>query len=261
VSTCKWAGSEQPREMPNGDPCRLAHCQSCGHRHVEQKTCPTCIGEARTDLIDIVRLASHLPPEAEEPNRGVKSEAAMLTGAVADVGAWRQRRTYGYRDVTGHDKHGNLVFPDRLGENSPLWVLGTWDLLVTEHYGHKRTKRITLERARDYLAANLSDLAQDPDFPFDDMATDVRKCRSHLENVLHDSRFGDRANVGCFECGGDLERRLIDRKPATKKTPAVLGGFEDVWTCSKCGQRYTYAEYNFALRASLEDAEDGMVEA
>jgi hypothetical protein len=241
VSTCKWAGSDQPREMPNGDPCPLAHCQSCGHRHVEAKTCPTCIGEARTDLIDIVKHAAQLPEEAGD--KGVNSEAAMLDGATADVAAWRQRRTYGYRDVTDHDKHGNLVFPDRLGENSPLWVLGTWDLLVTEHYGHKRTKRITLERARDYLAANLTDLAQDPDFPFNDMAKDFRKCRGHLEDVLHDSRRGDIANVGCFDCGGDLERRLTDK-----------AGFEDHWTCQRCHRRYTYAEYNFALRASLEDA-------
>jgi len=255
---CAWAGSEKPRELENGDPCPQRHCGTCGHRHVEALTCAACVGEARTDLADIVRLAGDLPDEAEE--RGINSEAAMLDGATADVAAWRQRRTYGYRDVTDHDKHGNLVFPDRLGENSPLWVLGTWDLLVTEHYGHKRTKRITLERARDYLAANLSELAQDADFPFADMAEGLHRCRGHLEDVLHDSRFGDVANVGCFECGGDLERRLIDRKAATKKTPAVLGGFEDVWTCRKCSQRYTYAEYNFALRASLEDAKDGKVE-
>jgi len=240
VSACKWAGSEQPRELPNGDPCPQRHCGTCGHRHVEQLTCASCVGEARTDLGDIVKLAGQLPEEAEE--RGINSEAAMLDGATADVGAWRQRRAYGYRDVTDRDKHGNLVFPDRLGENSPLWVLGTWDLLVTEHLGHKRTRRVTLERARDYLAANLTDLAQDPDFPFDELATDLRKCRGHLEDVLHDSRRGDIANVGCFDCGGDLERRLT-------KT-----GFDDHWTCQRCHRRYTYAEYNFALRASLEDA-------
>ena len=243
MSTCKFAGRDQPRELSNGDPCPVPHCGTCGHRHVDQLTCPSCIGDARTDLADIVRRAAQLPPEATA--KGINSEAAMLDGATADVGAWRQRRSYGYRDVTDHDRDGNLVFPDRLGENSPLWVLGTWDLLVTEHYGHKRTKRITLERARDYLAANLTDLAQDADFPFADMAADFRRCRSHLEDVVHDERHGDFANVGCFECGGDLERRLTEK-----------AGFEDHWTCQRCHRRYTYAEYNFALRASLEDASD-----
>ena len=76
--------------------------------------------------------------------------------------------------------------------------------------------------------------------PFEDFARDVRRCRSHLENVLHDENQGDRANVGCFDCGGDLERRL------------TAGGFEDHWTCRRCRRRYTYAEYNFALRAALE---------
>ena len=239
--SCRWNGSDQPRVLSDGEACPERHCGTCGRRHVKELNCPTCVGETRTDLIDIVKRAAQLPSEATE--KGINSEAAMLDGATADVAAWRQRRTYGYRDVTDHDKFGNLVFPDRLGENSPLWVLGTWDLLVTEHYGHKRTKRITLERARDYLAANLTDLAQDPDFPFDALVTELRKCRGHLEDVLHDSRLGDIAGVGCFDCGGDLERRL------------TKAGFDDHWTCKRCHRRYTYAEYNFALRASLEDAQ------
>ena len=245
--SCRWNGSDQPRVLSDGEACPERHCGTCGRRHVKELNCPTCVGETRTDLIDIVKRAAQLPSEATE--KGINSEAAMLDGATADVAAWRQRRTYGYRDVTDHDKFGNLVFPDRLGENSPLWVLGTWDLLVTEHYGHKRTKRITLERARDYLAANLTDLAQDPDFPFSDMAADFRRCRSHLEDVVHDERHGDFANVGCFECGGDLERRLTEK-----------AGFEDHWTCQRCHRRYTYAEYNFALRASLETAQPERIE-
>jgi hypothetical protein len=35
------------------------------------------------------------------------------------------------------------------------------------------------------------------------------------------------------------------------------GGFEDHWTCGGCKRRYTYAEYNFALRANLEAASEG----
>lgn len=237
MSKCKWAGSDQPRELPNGDPCPERHCGTCGHRHVEQLTCPDCVGQAREHLRGIVTRVAEIPDEAV--TKGIDSEAAMLDSAPADPAAWRQRRRYGYRDGTEvRTKDGGFV-----GEDHPLWVLGTWDLLVTEHYGHKRTKRITLERARDYLAANLTDLAQDPDFPFSDLAGDLRRCHGHLEDVLHDQARGDIANVGCFECSGDLERKLTDQ------------GFDDHWTCQRCRRRYTYAEYNFALRASLEEAQ------
>lgn len=178
----------------------------------------------------------------------------MLEGPVADPNAWRQRRRFGFQDnPMGGVNPTELA--DRLGENAPLWVLGTWDLLVTEHYGHKRSQRITVERAAKYLGSNLSELAQDADFPFDQLAKEMRKCRAHLEAVLHDQNLGDIANVNCFECGGNLERKLIDRKPATKTSPAVLGGFDDKWTCQDCRLTYTYAEYNFALRASLEEAQ------
>jgi hypothetical protein len=88
----------------------------------------------------------------------------------------------------------------------------------------------------------LTDLARDPEQDINEFARDIRTCRAHLESVLHDQPKGDPANIGCFECGSGLERRLTDT------------GFEDHWTCKGCRRRYTYAEYNFALRAALEES-------
>jgi len=222
MSACKWAGSEQPRELPNGDPCPEAHCLVCGHRHVDELTCPACIGSTRDDLAEVARLDMQLLTEAI--HRGVESEAAMLEGAVADANAWRQRRRYGYRD------HAD----DRLGENAPLWVLGTWDLLVTEHYGHTRTRRVTVPSAAKYLASNLTELAQDGDFAFEDLARGVRQCRAHLEAVLHD---GEQRDTGapCMTCGVPLER--------------VWGSSElgDGWRCPRCREKSTEDQYRFAV--------------
>lgn len=243
--SCKWAGSDQPRvvsgrhdEDCDGDecagcqPCTENHCGTCGMTHVgTDLNCAGCIGEARTNLAEIVDRAPRLPHEAV--TKGVASEAFHLAGPTANPAAWQQRGRYGHKYA--HDA--------RLGENHPLWVLGTWDLAVTQHYGHHRTAAITVDSAADYLGRNLTDLAQDADFAFDALASDLRDCLSHIEAVLHDQAQGDRANVGCFECGRQLERKL------------VKDGFEDFWTCQGCRRRYTYAEYNFALRASLEDAE------
>lgn len=267
--TCRYVSRDSPRVLPgrHGDecpevtwhppmvwpdcigcvPCSARHCGTCGRRHVEELTCPDCIGQAREDITTIAALNAKLLTEAV--HRGIESEAAMLDGAVANVAAWRQRRTYGYRDHTERDRAGNQIWPDRLGEKAPLWVLGTWDLLVTEHYGHHRTQKVTVTTAAGYLRANLTELAQDPDFVFDDMARDVRECRAHLEAVLHDQARGDIANVDCFDCGGGLERKLLK------------DGFDDHWTCRICKRRYTYAEYNFALRARLEAEQSERIEA
>jgi len=228
---CKWAGSEQPRELPNGDPCPQRHCGTCGHRHVEALTCASCVGEARTDLADIVRMDSQMLTEAV--HKGVESEAAMLEGAAANPEAWRQRRRHGFRP------HPD----DLLGENAPLWVLGTWDLLVTEHYGHKRTRRVTVNRAAKYLGANLTELAQDVDFAFEDLARDLRQCRAHLEAVLHDGEQVERSNVTCIEigCSANLERLYARTED------------HDGWRCSsqRCRAIYDHARYARALHEHL----------
>lgn len=241
--TCKWVASDQPRVLTGRhdedctdegcrgcQPCNERHCAICGRSHVDQITCAGCISHTREDLREVVVLSHAMPDEAA--TAGIESEAFHLTGPTANPEAWRQRGRYGHK--YDHDT--------RLGEDHQLWVLGTWDLAVTEHYGHTRTAAITETSAADYLGRNLTDLAQDPDFAFEDLASDLRRCRSHLEAVLHDQRQGDRANIACFDCGGTLERRIGTH------------GFEDVWTCCKCKRRYTWAAYNFALRAKLEEA-------
>lgn len=127
----------------------------------------------------------------------------------------------------------------------PLYCLAYWDGVWRDALEHDEpNERLTVATATDYLDRQLTYMAGFEHVPFEDFARDLRKCRAHLESVLHDQNQGDRANVGCFECGADIERRLGKQ------------GFEDFWTCVKCRQRYTVAEYNFALRAKLEDAHD-----
>lgn len=205
-------------------------------------------------------MCDSLPEEVE--HRGVEGEAMMLLAPATDP----ERRGYMEASVLSgrldkFDSDGVLIRPgmDSLetshakgckdprctgcaGELHPLFVLGTWEMVWRDHLEAPTELRATLDRLVDYLDRNLHIMAAEPLVPFEDFAGDVRRCRGHLEAVLHDQNQGDRANVGCFECGGELERKL------------TTAGFEDVWTCQKCRQRYTYAEYNFALRASLEAA-------
>jgi ssDNA-binding Zn-finger/Zn-ribbon topoisomerase 1 len=64
-----------------------------------------------------------------------------------------------------------------------------------------RTQQVTLETAAAYIKTNLTDLARDDEFPFKELADDIRRCHEHLEDVLRD---GDRPEKGapCPACGG-----------------------------------------------------------
>lgn len=243
--TCRWAGRNRPRVLrdQHGDECpelgwhpplawtdcsgcaacRQHHCGVCGIEHVDRLTCPGCIGDVRSHLDEIARMTDKLPSEAQ--TRGAQSEAFHLAGPVANPEAWQQRGRYGHK----------YTAESRLGENHPLWVLGTWDLAVAEHYGHRRTASITVASAADYLARNLTELAQDIDFAFDDLAQDLRHCQSHLEDVLHD---GEQVEKGapCLRC----------KQPVIKTTEA---GTTTV-RCDRCRHTLSDNEYRLAVRAT-----------
>lgn len=130
----------------------------------------------------------------------------------------------------------------------PLYCLSYWDMVWRDALDHSEPEeRLTIATAVDYIDRTLGYMGDYPHVPFEDFARDVRRCRGHLESVLHDSERGVRANVQCFECRGDLERRL------------GKAGFDDHWTCRnvRCPRgTYTIAEFNFALRAELERNEE-----
>lgn len=208
------------------EPCHRPHCGVCGARHVDRLTCPSCVGDVREHLREIVRLDRATMPEAVVRGSAT-SEAAMLAGPVAEPSAWRQRRRYGYRDpVEVRTKSGGIY-----GDDHPLWVLGTWDLLVTEHYDHSRTARVTVPSAAAYLAANLTDLAQDEDFAFEDLAADLERCRKHLESVLHDGEQVETA-APCVTCGREVVKT------------------ESGYRCQRCNRDMSDNEYRLAVRVA-----------
>ncbi|WP_235738982.1 hypothetical protein [Nocardioides alcanivorans] len=224
MTKCQWVASDQPRELEDGSECPDLHCGSCGHRHVRPGvlTCPSCVGDVRDDLRTIADKAAELPEEAEV--RGIDSEAADLAGPAADPEQWRQRGRYGHR---WHEDA-------KVGEEHPLWVLGTWDMVVREHLSQPTTLRLTIDRAADYLAGQLTGLAQDGDFPFDVLRREVRACRGHLEDVLRD---GEQRDTGapCMTCRIPLVREW-----------GILA-HADGWRCPQCREFSTDAQYRFAV--------------
>lgn len=214
--------------------CTEDHCVVC-HRAHALGACPECMAAARDDLLSIGRMCDALPEEVE--CRGIAGEAMMLLGPAADPEARGHleasvlsgRVPAHYLDTADSDQH-------------PLYVLGTWEMIWRDHLEQPTELQATMPRLVAYLNRQLHVMAAEPLVPFEEFAAALRGCRAHMQSVLHDQNQGDVANVGCFECGGKLERRLRS------------DGLDDAWTCQRCRRRYTYAEYNFALRAKLEES-------
>lgn len=273
--TCIWRGSDQPRAVkgkhlaactvdeqgpllarvnlgpnsfapaiPLGQcagclPCPKRHCCVDGHEHLDSAhplTCPSCVGEVRKDLQLIVDMHAKLPSEAVNRGWNGDRDGQVLGGDAMVMLAMT------YREQTGVAADGDHSHERKSDPVPPLLTLATWEDVWRDHLGHDPAGTASVRAAAVYLGLLLTQMAQDPDVPFEDFARDIRQTRGRMQSVLHDRNLGDVANIGCFECGDRLERRLTD------------DGFEDVWTCQRCRRRYTYTEYNFALRAHLEAA-------
>lgn len=252
---CRYVASDQPRVLPNRHgsecpaldptptpategretgtqtpcagclPCPLAHCMRCGREHVDERTCPGCIAEARDDLSEITRMCANLP--AEVVVKGIDSEAMNLLGPVADP------------EQTGHVRASINVGRLEAGwleeadnELHPLLVLGTWMEAYCEALDHDEPTRITVAGAASYLDRNLAYIAQLEDVPFEDLARDLSGCRNHVERVLHD---GEQVETGaaCLHCE-DVNLVTCD------------GG--DRYDCPRCKRAYSRDQHANALR-------------
>lgn len=185
------------------------------------------MAETRETLREVARLCDALPDEVE--HRGVEGEAMMLLGPAADP----ERRGHLEASVAaGRVPEDYLEAADH--ELHPLFVLGSWDGLWREHLEHDEpTTRLTVSSAVDYLDRQLTYMAGEPLIPFEDFARDLRKCRAHLEAVLHDGAQVERG-APCPECNKPLTFTWAERVA------------DDRWVCHNKGCKvtgYTTSQY------------------
>jgi hypothetical protein len=245
---CRYDRDTGDYLLPDGEKCdvpRREHCmarKTCPvHLGWGELTCARCLGRTRADIRAILDLASLMLPEAMVA--GVNSRAASLAGPAGDplVLSWRRVNA-----VRG----GDGPVGDGTEETDPTEVLGIWQAMLSEDYGHDLPDRITLASAAAYLERNLNRVAQDEaqDFPL--MARELRKCRATLEAVIHNSMNPDRG-VTCPAC---LDERLATGKVGdkeAKRLPKLVRRYphwcddpeccrehfdtdaKDVWVCPK----------------------------
>ena len=203
MSTCRW-DSEVGDYLADGEPCRCdeygdptRHCtarRTCSvHIGRDETTCPRCIARTRAHIRAIPARAALMLPVALASG-SVDSEAANLAGPAADPEAWSWRKVAARQ---GGSWHLSLVEDD--DERHPYTVLTRWALMIAEDYGHDLPDRLTVVSAADYLDRNLARIANDPEQDFGLLASEVRKCRRHLELVTALAGNKERG-VPCPEC-------------------------------------------------------------
>lgn len=246
MSSCTYAGPNHPRLLrdrhaddcpdyetcPGCLPCTEAHCRVCNYAHTDG-TCAECLTDTRDDLREIARMCDALPEEVE--HRGVDGEAMTLLGPAADP----ERRGHLEASVlAGRVPADYLEHAD--GELHPLFVLGTWDGMWRDALEHDDPAGpVTVAGATDYLDRTMTYMASYEHVPFEDFARDLRRCRRHMEAVLHDGEQIERG-APCLACRGP---NLVLRYGDTFAT--------DRWTCPRrdCGAEYTRAQYRGMVEA------------
>jgi len=228
----------------NGNP--IKHCgarKSCTE-HLDDAhplTCPRCIARVRNDLDEITRLSALMLPEAVEG--GIESTAAVLAGPATNPAQVSEIRAF----VRGHVQHrmmGGTMTDDQAmkvlaalpddDDHHPYTLLGRWELMLAEDYGHERKGRITIASAASYLSWLLTDMAQDERQDFALFASEIATCRSHLEAVLGASRKPERG-APCWKCGTPAPRLTRRRahwctnEDCTREHDTT--GARDTWVC------------------------------
>ena len=217
-------------------PCQGRHCtarRNCTWHIAEgELTCGRCITSVRRDLRWISELSALMITAAITD--GLDSEAANLAGPATDAEAWSWRKVTARQ---GRAWHASLVEDD--DEFHPERVLTVWERMIREDYTHTRAEigcttvaperrdweaRVGTDRAHqscianhgarcwdvrersnsigaavDYLGRTLHRIANDDEQDFPLLRAELKKCRQHLEAVLHNDTKPERG-APCTEC-------------------------------------------------------------
>lgn len=164
-------------------------------------------------------------------------QALTYLGPVANMEAYNYRQL---SELMGRTcVKGGLDDPDT-DDAPPLLVLAGWTEVIRDHRGMEpETRRARITREADFIRFSIDwMLAENADgvpnfMPVDELARDLGRVRSRLENVLKAGERDDRIRAECESC------------PPSPRL-AVKHGTEDdhsddSWFCPNCRQPYDIA--------------------
>lgn len=238
----RLAGHRHEPELGHDEcePCPGVHCHVCGTLHVDPDTpahpttCPRCVGAIRGDLRAVELLTAYLPAQAAYGGADGRLEASRpIPGGDAQVMlAWGSTTTTSAADESSGDP-----IP-------PLLLLASWEDSWRVALGHPGGPRPTMPAVTGYLHQHLTWAAQRHP-AIDDFAREVRQCRARLEDVLSAGERDDTVAAPCFDCGGQLVRRVTD------------AGRQDRYQCRRCHRDYNVASYWLAVADHAEEEAAG----
>lgn len=272
MSACKWDRDAEDYLTSDGNPCKVddygdptTHCtakRSCTwHVGRGELTCARCLTGARTDLRWIGDLSGLLMPQALAD--GVASEAANLAGPATDPRAWAGRRLAQSRHLTTWLLHDRITEQQAANAMANLEdddkrhaerLVTTWARMVAEDYSHPLPERMTLAWCVEYLDRHLHRIAQDAEQDFPLLRRELKKCRQHLEAVLHNDDQRDRG-APCPECVGEGSGvpRLVREYAA--------GYPHDRYDQWRCPRNTEHAWSHHAYVAYVEERKSGRIKA
>ena len=237
-----WEGS-----CPGCQPCPARHCGECRegvHLGFGENTCPSCIGKTRDDLRELVELHAMLPEEAVE--KGVHSEAANLCGPFADPEAWQHRRVARATQLDVLVSDLPTFYDD--DEHHPRAVLKRWVQALEEDYGDTYDRTDDMASLTDWIDARLGRIANDVGQDFGLFKREVRKCKAHLEAVLH---AGEQIERGA-PCPACSEKPGVQaRKLRLVRVESDTSGASDKWVC-QVDADHVWTEANYRKRVGTD---------
>lgn len=225
------------------------HCtakRNCSwHLPAGTLTCGRCLGEVRQELRWVGDLSALMPTQAIAD--GEDSQAANLAGPTADARDWRAISLARRHRLTAHlladriteeqaVKAMETLEPD--DEHHPERVASTWALMIAEDYQHPLPPRLTISWCLDYLDRQLHRIANDGEQDFGLLKAELRKCRKHLEAVIHNDTRRDRG-APCPTCREDGQVVRLERHYphwcADEECRKIhfTDEHSDVWRCPK----------------------------
>ena len=166
---------------------------------------------------------------------------------------------------------GNLLEVD--DEHHPHTVLTRWQAHIAGLFHHAIPTRPGVVDAADYLERQLGRIANTPDSGFNQLKADLKKCRQHIESVLHNDDRLDQGvpcptcrtqhQPGCVnpDCRGCIIVRLerhyahyCDRDTCDRIH--FVDEWSDVWMCPRNREHWWtqrgYAELVAARRGAIQ---------
>lgn len=185
------------------------------------------------DLTEIVAMCAQLDDQAEHKANATIDGTSLPGGAamvalapVANIEAWgnleatteRMGRDY----VSVEDEDGDW--------EPPLQTLRFWSEDWRRIHGKEYDGfRPTVASEANFVRWAL-DWAWENELRWDDFATDIRKARVRIENVLYAGNRAERTRIVCDQC--DAAPRLI------RKYGNAVDGSDDWWLCPRCKWRF-----------------------